>query len=189
MCLWVHCGAVDTELECLAKAWIWSCYPSTTRKPSSRKRGLCSGPIFCQSHNLPSLVILNSDPHSTIVLSDAALSCKSQASSVASFMLSKVRAGKTNTVVSAIKEREIKVLFLLIFILYDLQKIDMALNNYDLILHSKKTHSLFENGRRSSSLVLCKTSGKWHEMFFPPIRTGYGWYAVPFNRSAVFILI
>ncbi len=84
MCLCVHCAAVDTELECLAKAWIWSCYPSTTRKPSSRKRGLCSGPIFCQSHSLPSLVsyqslrwsvILNSDPHSTIVFSDAALSC------------------------------------------------------------------------------------------------------------------
>lgn len=50
MCLCVHCSAFDTELQCLAKAWIWSCYPSITRKPSSRKRGLCSGPIFCQSH-------------------------------------------------------------------------------------------------------------------------------------------
>lgn len=53
-------------------------------------------------------------------------------------MLFKVRAGTANTVVSAIKEREIKVLFLLAFLLSDLQKIDMALNNYDLILHSKK---------------------------------------------------
>lgn len=65
------------------------------------------------------------------------------------------------------KESKIKVLFLLTFPLSNLQKIDMALNNYDIILHSKKTHSLFENGRRSSSLGACKTSGKWHGVFFP----------------------
>jgi len=84
-------------------------------------------------------------------------------------VLVKVRVGT-----SVIKEREIKVLFILAFPHFDLQKIDMALNNYDIIFRSKKTHSLFENGRRLSFFKGLQNKRKVARSVFSHFRAGYG---------------
>lgn len=99
-------------------------------------------------------------------------------------MFVKVRVGT-----SVIKEREIKVLFFLAFPLFDPQLIDMALNNYDIILHSKKNTLPLRERKAIEFFKGLQNKRKVAQSVFSPLRAGYGQYGVPFHLSVVLILI